>query len=257
MGTLDYLSDNLIELRGPVDIANDAAIDAATVSAKLYDTALDTTVGAYTTVLTADALSAAGTIFVQDRTPFAVLDAIGVQRDDGTEQVVVVSVLPGSAGEITIVPVLTEASAKGSTVKMIALGPNADFITLADWSEWQNFYTMEITRGSASVTVSTVEQVLSLINRDAGYAVIVPGALGDTAVGNPIKRKIGADITMTAFGSFPTSNPVVGDPTWGYRGTIDHDHSEIALGMRIRGEITLTKGTLNLSRKAIATVIKL
>jgi hypothetical protein len=60
---------------------------------------------------------------------------------------------------------------------------------------------------------------------------------------------------MGNFGTFPTSDPTPGDPTWGFRGTIDHNHAEVQLGMRIRAEIIYEDGNVNIRRKAVGTVV--
>lgn len=255
MGTLDWLSDNLIELRGPVDIASNVAFGSgSTVSAKLYDTALDCRAGFYRTVTTADALSTATSVSVQDRTPFFVGDLVGISQDDGTEIRATITSLPGGDLDINFSgDSLTADSSKGSTVRRLQLSTTSTFITLDNWDGWENNMNMEITVNGGAL----IEKTVTFIDRDSGYATL-SSTLGTAVdVGNVIKRKIGANISMSAFGVFPTSNPVIGDPAWGFRGTIASTHADIALGMRIRGEITAVDATsgANLTRKAVSTVI--
>jgi hypothetical protein len=123
---------------------------------------------------------------------------------------------------------------------------------LDNFDEWEDGMAIEISLDDGTAFDGTVEE----INPDAGYLKlkndVIPSAVSAGAV---VKRKIGADVSMAAFGTFPTSDPVPGDPTWGFRGTIDHDHAELALGMRLRAEITYEDGGTNIRRKAIGTVI--
>lgn len=257
MGTMGFLSDNLLELRGPVDIATNAAFGSGSgIAGKLYDTALDTRVGTYTTVTTADAIEGATSIFVQDRTPLVVSDGLAISLDDGTEQAVGITVLPGSEGEVTFIFALDAPVAKGATVKRTSLFNAAGlFITLENWDGWENGMTLEITADDHT----QIDRTINLIDRDSGYATLSSVVLDPTSPGNEVKRKIGAIITMSSFGVFPTSDPVIGDPAWGFRGTISYLHAEIELGMRIRAEIRIvdaTSGT-NFAKKAVSTVINI
>lgn len=255
MGTLEFNTDNLFELRGPVDIATNAAFGVASGSiTKIYDTALDCLVGFYTTVTTADALSAATSIFVQDRTPFFVGDTIGIAQDDGTEIRAVITSLPGSEGEIVFTgEPLTADSVKGSNVRRLELDSTSTFITVDNWDGWENNMQIQITEPDEP----EIERTISFIDRNSGYATISSSLGVRVVVGALAKRKIGPSVTMTAFGVFPTSNPVIGDPAWGFRGVIIYDHPEIRLGMRVRAEIHIVDSisTTAMTRKAVATYI--
>jgi hypothetical protein len=50
--------------------------------------------------------------------------------------------------------------------------------------------------------------------------------------------KLGVDLTLTSFGDFPTANPIVGDPAWGFRTTLPDTHADLKIGQDIRIEIT-------------------
>jgi len=257
-GVLDWLSDNLIELQGPVDVANDAAMSTiattATCEAKLYDTAYDGRIAAFTTILSADALAAATTIYVADALPATVGSTIRVYVDDGTPNELTVLTVNTVTGEITFASGLTDDAASGNKVTVVTYGGATSVrFPVDNLGVWTGGENMEITLDDGTTAEKTVS---AYFDPDDGYVRVTAFVGSDFSAGNIIKRKIGADITNFAdFGTFPSSDPVAGDPTWGYRGTIAHDHADLALGMRVRAEITAVDGTLNLTRKAIATVI--
>jgi hypothetical protein len=253
-GRLDYLSDNLIELQGPVDMANDAAVGdtpSPGVSAKLYDCAMDARLSKYRTILLEDAAAGATEIYVADLSPITAGATILIEMDNGQKDAAQVQSV-GASGLVTITGYpIAVAAAAGRQVEIVTYDSTTTIIGIDNFSQWEDGMNMEITLNDGT----TVESEVSLIDRDAGYMKF--GALGvDASAGNLVKRKIGADISNFAdFGTFPTSDPVVGDSAWGFRGTIASDHAEIQLGMRIRGEILYDDGTLTLTRKVIATVI--
>ena len=49
-------------------------------------------------------------------------------------------------------------------------------------------------------------------------------------------------LSMTSFGSFPPSNAVGGDPTWGFRGVVSSTHPDLALGQDVRAEVDYDGG---------------
>lgn len=253
MGTLDYLSDNLIELRGPVDIATNTAFgNGSTVTGKLYDTALDTTIVKYVTPTTADIASGGTTMFVQDATPFFPFDVIRVLQDDGNELYLAILVLPGS-NQIDFAPALSAPLTEGAIVSRIQIAGTSDYVTVGNWAPWDITFNMEVSLNNGT----TQERLVLEINRDVGFCLLDGTIGGESVAGNAVKRKLGVNIAMSSFGTFPTSDPVVGDPAWGFRGVIQSDHAGLQLGMRIRGEITAvdaTSGT-DLTRKAVSTVI--
>jgi hypothetical protein len=106
---------------------------------------------------------------------------------------------------------------------------------------------------------TAVERTVGLIDRSNGFLILSDTLSVDTLPGDVVKRRLGVtaadDIEMLAFGTFPASDPIPGDETWGFRGTVLHDHPEIQLGMRVRAEITLVDGETNIFRKAVGTVI--
>lgn len=253
MGTLDYLSDNLIELRGPVDVAQDAAIsNASTVTAYLYDTKLDTAVEDYSTVTTVDAAAAATSLTVQDDTPFQVGEICAVWQDDGTIHLFTITALPGSAVLTFSGDALPAAVSAGARVDRRTLTTASTYLSVQSWANWQEGDAYELTDDSGGVVTGT----LTRINRDRNYALMSTSPAANTTRGAAVKSRVGAQITLTSFGSFPASAPEVGDSSWGFRGTIQSTHAGLRPGMRVRGEISLDDGAgLLLVRKVVATVI--
>jgi len=262
--SLDYLSDNLIELRGPVNVATDAAVSTilsgnSVVTAKLYDTALDTRLSDAPTTLsedyTADPSSAVITVqsvgFIQAGTQLLIeVNGSSFKKRE---------VLSVALNVVTLTTVLgTTPADKGNAVLVHTYSTLAGFVEVTDIQGWEQDMTIEITR-----TDGTLAEFTAASPDIPASRIWLNGAtLGVTAlVGALVKRKLGDDIEagdFSDFGTFPTSDPVAGDPTWGMRAVIDHDHADLALGMRVRGEITLIDSAptpaLNLTRKVVGTL---
>jgi hypothetical protein len=253
MGTLDWQSDNLVVMAGPV-VAETGLPPSETpdggVYAKLYDTSLDTSLAGYESLLTEDYDTATSLITVRDGAFMDVASVIDVQMD--ANRTVRRTVDSKVGNDLTLSSALGDDATTGNLVTVVTYPTAIGFVGLKDQSGWEQGMTLEIVRGSSGGssehTVQTMDQ--------SGRWMNIPPALSLAAdVGDLVKRKVGADVTMVAFGTFPTSNPTPGDETWGFRGTIDHDHAELQLGMRIRAEITYEDGSVNIRRKVVGTVI--
>jgi len=250
--SLDWLSDNLVELRGPVNLATGNAInDSAVVNAYLYDTALDTTVGTYNTTLSADAVASDINVDLIDGRPFKTPDLLRITLDNGAIHLIQVTDKTGNDTIEFAAQGLPSTASAGNLVEMDRVGTGAEHITLADWSGWIHNYTVEFQLDDLSFQLV----ILQSPDRDLNYGGISASPNSVMTPGAVVRRRFGPQIAMVKFGTFPTSNPVVGDPTWGFRGVIASDHVGLALGMRVRAEITATDGTLDLVRKAVGTVI--
>jgi hypothetical protein len=203
--------------------------------------------------LTADAAAAAETVFVRDNAPITVGALILIDLDNGQQEQTTVTSTVGSTGEVAISgQPLPSAASEGNLLTVITYHDSTLVVGIDNFGQWEDGMNMEITLGNGN----RVEFEVSFLDPDSGYLTLSSSLSSDTPAGALVKRKIGpAEIALTAFGTFPTSDPVIGDPEWGFRGTIAHNASDLALGMRVRGEITAVDGALNLTRKAVATVI--
>jgi len=253
---LYYRSDNLIELRGPVNAATDAAIDSgATVTALLYNADKDAIFNGYTTKTTVDAAASDVAITVQDSTPFAVGEPCKIRMDNGVDHYFGIISLPGSDVLGFAAQGLAYAASAGALVTRLGLTTSlsgSTHLSISDWSGWEENDAYEIESSAKVITTGTLSQ----INRDRNYALMSTAPLGTAALGALVKCPIiTTPITLASYGTFPTSNPVAGDPTWGFRGTIDHNQIGLYPGMRVRAEITAVDGTLNLERKVISRVV--
>lgn len=266
MGTLDYLSDNLVELRGPVNVMTGLPVTEAidTCVAKLYDCALDGRVAKFRTTLTADAAINDNSIFVSDITPINVGTEFLVQLDDSYEFREDVTAINGATGQVTWTGAgLPIAASSGNLVTVIKYGPSLSDLPVDNIGLWEPGMNLEATEDSGSPK----EEIMVLVDSEAGYMrgnSSINGVADYLSAGNLVKRRLGTvsdNITLVAFGTFPTTvaTTVAGDPTWGFRGTIPYDHPDLQLGMRVRAEITLVDTVptpdLNMTRKAVATII--
>jgi hypothetical protein len=147
-------------------------------------------------------------------------------------------------------------------VKIHTYGQGSGFVGLDNAEGWETDMIMEITASDNTVEEFTIGWV-DIPGSNVWLGGGGPNTLNVTSLaGALVKRRLGPpsdNISLTSFGTFPTSDPIVGDPTWGYRGTIPHDHPDLQPGMRVRGEITLLDAsvspTLRLFRKAVSTII--
>jgi hypothetical protein len=255
MGTLDWQSDNLVVMAGPVvaETGLPAAEDpSGGVLAKLYDTNMDCRIDAFETTLTQDYVTGTTAIFIKNPVPITVDNVILMDTDDGKQVRSTVVLVDPITGELEVSETTQSSASSGNTVTCILYALDQFQMPLDNFDQWGDGMAIEISLDDGTVFDGTVEQ----INPDAGYLKLdddtIPSSVSAGAI---VKRKIGADVTMVAFGTFPTSNPTPGDPEWGFRGTIDHDHADIQLGMRLRAEITYEDGSVNIRRKVIGTVI--
>lgn len=261
---LDYLSDNLIELRGPVNKSTGLPVTEAinACESKLYDTALDCRVGKYETVLLADIAAAASSMTVPDNTAFFSGHTMLIEMDDGAFYSETAGSPSGDTAVALVSATIPVAASKGNKVIITVWDSTSTVISIDNFDGWESGMNMEITVDGGVL----VERTVSLIKADAGYLTLSASVGTDTSAGNLVKRRLGVtttdDIdTTTAFGTFPTTvaTTVEGDETWGFRGVIPHDHPDIRPGMRVRGEIVLIdttpSPTLNMTRKVVETVI--
>ena len=252
MGTIDWLSDNLITMAGPV-IAETGLPPSETpsggVSAKLYDTSLDTSLDRHEETLTEDYDEATDVITVSDPLLFESDTTMEVLLDDGSLSDR--TVLSKSGSDITMDAGLGGPASKGNSVTITRYPSGMTYVGLTNMDEWLIGMTIEITLANGTLEEFTVTSS----DRDSGWVKLHTGTGSSAVAGGLVKRKIGADVSMSSYGTFPTADPEPGDETWGFRGTINHNHAGIQLGMRLRAEITYEDGTTNIHRKAIGTVI--
>ena len=167
-----------------------------------------------------------------------------------------------SDNEITLLSYLANPVDAGAILEIVTWNASSPYIAMDDMSGWKFGMNIEVSLDDGSF----VEQKVTRIY-DTGYMLLF-GVLGvDTRHGALVKRRLGADgvddIDMSAgtFGTWPTTvaATIPGDPAWGLRATIPHDHPDLQPGMRVRGEISLIDTVPNpdlyLTRKVVGTVI--
>jgi hypothetical protein len=251
MGTIDWQSDNLITMAGPVMATTGlppSETPSGGVSAKLFDTALDCRLSASPTKLSEEHTT--GAVFTVDSVAFMKPGGL-VTIDLGDGRFFEKEILSVSQPDVTMTTDLNTVVPAGNIMKIETYGIGISFLGLDNAESWETNMVMSVVMDDGTTedfTINAADQNNSLVFLSGSTTALVsPGAIA--------KRKIGPDVTMTAFGTFPTSNPTPGDPTWGFRGTINHDHADLALGLRLRAEITFEDGTTNIRRKVIGTVI--
>ena len=256
MNKIDFLSDNGWDMQGPVDLSTGLPLKEISVSAtatvKLFNTSKDSNVVDLVTTLSADEEAAQTVLSGQITTGFADGDTVHVTLDSGLIHSTTISGAP-TATEITLAVGIPTAASQGQEIRRKIISTNATYLTIGDTTDWEVGDTVNLVLDSGTEETKTVEQVLQ--------KHLVMDAAPTTAIssGARVKNKLGADITPVDFGTFPTTaeTTVVGDPLWGYRGIMNHDHADIALGQRIRAEWTVVDAAVNLFRTEIGQVVNL
>ena len=265
MDFLDFKSDNLLELRGPVDRTTGLPVNSAsTCTALLFDYSKDTYLTALETRMTADAASAATVLVVASVEGFSVGDAITLGLDDGT--LFEVDILTVTT-TLNLSAPLPSASSAGNTVRRVIT--ISAYMSVNKTLGWQIGDRASVS-SDASSTAFTIERVVQVYKN---FLLLENVPVAASSNGNSVASSLldGVPITMTAFGTpFPTTvaGTVEGDPAWGFRGTLLSTNFDIntgaagiiglELGHRVRIEYTLvTVGGNMLFRKGHATVVNL
>ena len=161
---IDYRSDNVLELRGPVDRTTGLAVDAATVTALLFNLTKDTNIKPLVTRLSEDAIATQTAISVEAILGFTDTDFVHVGLDDGTVHATTINGVPAS-GVITLAAGLPSAAAKGSELRRYRLNTLTKHISVHDANSWNIGDVCVIpTDTNGTVSSAVVDQVLKLDN---------------------------------------------------------------------------------------------
>ena len=79
--------------------------------------------------------------------------------------------------------------------------------------------------------------LINVIDAEASTVQFANVTTDTCAAGRAVKVKLGADVTMTLFGT-----PVPGQEDWGFRGIITAAHSDLYIGQQVRIEIEFDGG---------------
>jgi len=229
-------SDNLIEFNGATDVAAipQVPITGATVTASLYDDAADAWIMAEEFVLSEDEAAAQVTlsVFGVPKVTVAIGDVVRIAQDDGTHHQTTIA-----AGSTTTTLVLAaglaSAASKGKPVKLLSKALGVDTLRLDRVIPFELGEQVSVDQDDGTKHITTVS------DRDLSTNEIVLADVTTAlvSVGNLVAQKIGADVTMTQYGT-----PAANDNTWGYRGTIADTHAGLKLGQRVRAVINFNGG---------------
>ena len=272
MSKLSYQSDNTITLAGPVNVSLDSAVDTSpttTVTAKLYHERKEVRTVAFVTRCTHAEATSSVLIGVPKTTPtvFEASDTVEITQDDGSiHETTIVSVATGSPGYdvLTLTAGLASAAAAGSTVRLTKKSATATILVIQSPGgpiALEKGDAIEIDLDTGLRTGIQVDQVRTItavedadnvtataaLNQAVFDCITLSGATtGTVSAGRKVRRKLGADVAMTSFGTtdgvFP-SNPVLGDTSWGFRGVITDTHDDLEVGMTVRIEVVFNGGT--------------
>jgi hypothetical protein len=267
MAKLNYQSDNVITLAGPVNLNLDEAAGVSptpTVTARLYHERKEVRTAEFVTRLTLDEASSSTLINVPKTTPtaFEAADTVVIDLDDGSvHETTIVSVSTVDAGYdiITLTAGIPTAAAAGSTLRLTKKGATSLILVIQSPGgpitlEKGDAIEIDLDSGSVGLSVDQVRTITAVedadnvtatvaLNQAAFECITLSGATSSAvSAGRRVRRKLGADVVMTAFGTFPTANPVLGDTSWGFRGTIEDTHADLEVGMSVRIEVVYNGG---------------
>jgi len=100
-------------------------------------------------------------------------------------------------------------------VLTVALSVPVGLISVTNVGIFKQFDNIEITKDDGTTELT----VVNAINIPLGQILIAPSVTGPSAVGNRVRKILGAQVIMTEYG---TAN--LNTRTWGYQGLFDDDH---------------------------------
>lgn len=242
-----YRADNLIYLYAPInDVTKLPMADDSTVTALLYDTALDTKVAKRIVRLTADAEALTDTLAVDSTIGIEDGDTLEIPLNDGSISDETVD--STTALTIVLVGTLDSAAKKGGEVRKIVTSATGVILTVGKARGWAKGDTADYEQDDlalVSETVSAVNEKLGLITLPAGPTAVV-------SVGRRVRQRVGAQITsFSSFGTFPTTVATT-DPAselWGFVATVDKDHAGTYFQQRVAYQVIATDGATDLRQE--------
>jgi len=205
--------------------------------------------------------------------PISSGDKVRVTLDDGSVKEAVLTGKANSTGyqTLTFGTTLGVSSAAGNLVEVRTLVASAVLFTVRPDVLLEIGDDVEILQDDGSPLSSTITQVQRVVaTEDADNVAAVPaknqpvfhafttaaGRAQATSSGSRVQVKLGADVSLSSFGSFPASNPVSGDAAWGFRGTIPDTQAGLKAGQDVRVEVTYNGGAgLQLVTSIFAKVV--
>lgn len=242
---LVYLSDNLVRMLAPTDRSNDTPLSTGTVTARLFDADASTFTAILETRLTAD-LAAAGVLAsVVSTALFRSGDTVQFAMEDGTLHQTTVAAIPSAVTlQLAVGPTL--ATRAGTMLRRRALQTTEDRVVIPHGLplRFPLGATVEVIRDDGTRVEATVnargEQHLLL-------SATVGGACGP---GRRVRRKLGANVAMTAFGT-----PVAYDPAFGFQGTVPETQADLRPGLRVEIEVAYADAGKELVDRFFALVV--
>lgn len=284
---IHYLEDNLVEIAGPTDVALDSAVEAATVTATLYDENAETTVATGITRLREDAAASATTLTVPMFTPVWIKghatdgDGIEIDLDDGSVHTTsVAAYAAGSEGTefdtITLTTGIPTAAEQGRQIRIFQKNNGVDDFLVESAKGLEASDTVEITAQDLTLNAATITQIIEIQSQeqdpDNVENVLVPApnqrpqtlvqlistiAAVDLRQRARVRRRLGSDVTMTIYGT--PRNPGDFSYTWGYRGVIPSDQNFLRAGQTVRVSVAFQEtggSTLTGVRDVMAQVVE-
>lgn len=285
MANILYLTDNLVALNGPVDRSTGAAVSSSPTScvARIYDESKETRVAKVVTRLTEAVTAISTTISIPTirngtfRLVQEVNEVAEITYDDGVKRASTLSGTTELDGfDRVTASALSANAAIGNPVEIETYPIGVQMIPLAPDPRIVDGDSVELHMDNGTLEVGTATEVVkAVITEDATdtdaavrstlraanhapvWTVRTTATIAAISAGARARVKLGSDITMTSFGSFPTSNPVAGDPAWGFRGTIIDTIGALKSGMKVRIEIDYNGGAgLKHVTSMLATVLE-
>lgn len=270
--TIDYRSDNLLELLGPVDRTTGLPVPAtATGAVVLYDLSKDTNVVDLVARLNVAVVATDTVMPVIDGTGFESTDEIRMILDNGTVHSTTVSSATATTITLSAAIPASRSAAIGTEIRRWRIGDSGAniYVSVNDTEGWAIGDVCVLdTDVSGTYSVAEVDQVTDR------FLILSAGPTQKVRSGNRVSSKFMTNtiFTLATFGTpFPTlaALTVEGDPAWGWRADLPPTvfdvyspglagNAGLRLGDRVRAEYTLTTlGGDVLHRTSIATVVNL
>ena len=266
MNKLRINSDNFISLSGPVRNDNGEAVSNSptSVTARIYDERKENRIAPYKTRLSLEADSSSATEYFVPKTDPVVfligdkirfISPLGVVSTEAGNTVASVNTANAGYNGLNFSGALSIGTlAAGSKVELRTYVTASTVLALASPARFSPGDTLEIVGDDGvrferdvgyvrrvAETEDTANVLATAASSPDANTVVSLSSATDRAVssGNRVRCKLGADVSMSAFGTFPAAadNPVAGDTSWGFRGQITDTHTGLVVGQDVRIEI--------------------
>ncbi len=200
--------------------------------------------------MSADADALASELSVKSTIGFEDADTLEIPLDDGSLSDEAISA--STASTITLVGTLDSAAEKGREVRKTVTSAAGLILSVRDARAWKKDDVCDYEQDDDTVG----SEIVSAVNSTLGLLTLPVGPTAAVSAGRLVRRRIGAEITLSSFGTFPTTVAATQpeDQTWGFVGTMDRDHADTYFKQELAYQVTAVDGAGDLRQTGYETL---